>query len=278
MNKYDNHGRSDTDKQRLLDNVVKEMSELSNRLRKSERVKSQFLSNVRNEINNPLMAIMCMAASIRDAHNLDLAAVKEWANTIHREAFNLNYLLGNIVLAAEIEAGEASAQASTVNISKLIDYHIRLLKQNTNERNIQIVSATQNAADFNSDGQMLQRIIMNLLHEAVEGCPSGKKISITANVINNEFIFTVAYDAPLVSESTVSPVYNRVRHVNPALENSVKNYGLSLSVVKELTDRLGGSIEMESELNLSRVTVRIPALNSASLPGSDILFGQGEMF
>jgi K+-sensing histidine kinase KdpD len=274
---YNEQERWDADKQWLQQNVIREMSELSNRLRSAESVKSHFLSNVRNEIYNPLMAIMGLSVNIRDTNNADLITLRQWANIIHKEAFNLNFLLANIFVAADIEAGEAIPQSSSVNISELILYHIAQLKQKADEHNVQIEYTTENTVDFKSDSHMLQRIMMNLLHDALECCPPEKKIAVTGKVINNEFFFTVEYDTPVVDDTTLNPVYDRLRHVNPALENHARNYGLSLSVIKELTYKLEGSIKIESEINLSRVTVRIPELQSAPSFGSDILFEQEDL-
>jgi K+-sensing histidine kinase KdpD len=274
---YNEQERLDGDKQWLHHNVFKEMSELSNRLRNAESVKSQFLSNVRNEIYNPLMAIMGLSVNIRDTSNVNLITLRQWADLIHKEAFNLNFLLANIFVAADIEAGDAIPQLSSVNIVELIRYNIRLLKQKADERKVQIEYTAENTVDFKSDSTMLQRIMMNLLHDTLECCPAEKTISVTGTVINNELFFVVEYDAPVIDQTILNPIYDRLLHLNPALENRAKNYGLSLSVVKELTDKLEGSIKIESELNLSRVTVRIPELRSAPSFGSDILFGQGEM-
>jgi K+-sensing histidine kinase KdpD len=269
--------RLERDEQWLQHNVIREMSELSNRLRNAESVKSHFLSNVRNEIYNPLMAIMGLSVNISDTNNVNLITLKRWAHLIHKEAINLNFLLSNIFVAADIEAGEAIPQSSSVNIAELIGCHVGLLKQKADERNVQIEYTRENTVDFKSDSQMLQRIIMNLLHDTLEGCPAEKKISVTGKVINNELFFAIEYDTPVIDKTTLNPIYDRLRHFNPALENSARNYGLSLSVVKELTDKLEGSIKIESEINLSRVTVRIPELRSGPSFGSDILFGQAEM-
>jgi signal transduction histidine kinase len=274
---YDEHNELDRDKQWLPHNVIGEMSELSNRLRNAERVKSHFLSNVRNEIYNPLMAIMGLSVNMRDSNNVNLTTLRQWADLIHKEAFNLNFLLSNIFVAADIEAGDAIPQPSSVNIAEVIRYHIGLLKQKADERNVQIEYTAENTVDFKSDSHMLQRIMMNLLHDTLECCPAEKKISVTGKVIENELFFVVEHDAPMIDETILNPVYDRLRHLNPALENNAKNYGLSLSVVKELTAKLEGSIEIESEINLSRVTVRIPALGSAPSFGQDLLFGQEEI-
>src|SRR5687767_5460797 len=109
--------RAQEEKKLLLDlqnEMIREMDELSHRLRNAERFKSDFLSNVRNEINNPLMAIMGLSQNISQCDNLD--KIQRWSEIINKEAFNLNFLLQNIFVAAEIEAGVAIPQSAVIDL------------------------------------------------------------------------------------------------------------------------------------------------------------------
>jgi signal transduction histidine kinase len=222
------------------------------------------------------MAIKGLSEIIRDSKNVNLTTLRRWADLIHKEAFNLDFLLANIFAAADIEAGEAIPQSSPLNIVELIRHHIALLKQKSDERNVQIEYMGENTVHFNTDSHMLKRIIMNLLFDTVETCPAEKKICVTAEVLNQKLCLVIQYDAPELHHTTLNPVYDRLRHLNPALENSAGNCGLSLSVVKELIDKLGGSLTIESEISMSRITVQLPELPTVPFLGSDIIFGQDE--
>jgi len=83
------------------------IEKLNIKLAESEKLKSNFLSNIRNEINNPLTAILNMAGQLALPQK-DEQSRQLMARMIHDEAFDLDFQLRNIFMAAEIEAGEAA--------------------------------------------------------------------------------------------------------------------------------------------------------------------------
>ena len=93
--------------------MTNKIEELNERLRIAESHKSNFLSNIRNEINNPLTVIMGMANQL-NMKVMDPKSVSITAETIYNEAFDLDFQLKNIFVAAEIEAGECSICASGI--------------------------------------------------------------------------------------------------------------------------------------------------------------------
>ena len=80
------------------------LREMNQKLEQSERLKSNFLSNIRNEINDPLNALVVLSDQI-SAHSNQNPELARLATLIHAEAFNLVFQLRNIFMAAELEAG-----------------------------------------------------------------------------------------------------------------------------------------------------------------------------
>ena len=88
--------------------VTRKLEEMNEKLQESERVKGQFLSNIRNEINNPLSAIMGLAGQLGACRQDPERCAKTAA--IYAEAFDLDFQLQNIFMAAELEAARQSLQ------------------------------------------------------------------------------------------------------------------------------------------------------------------------
>ncbi len=94
-------------KKALRDMVVmnEKIEKLNAKLAESEKLKTNFLSNIRNEINNPLTAILGMARQLASPVP-DQQTRQAMAETIYHEAFDLDFQLRNIFAAAELESGE----------------------------------------------------------------------------------------------------------------------------------------------------------------------------
>jgi len=98
-----------------LDAVTRKLEEVNGKLQKSEELKSRFLSNIRNEINNPLTAIIGLAEQIVDNPEPDSA--RQFATMIYAEAHRLDFQLQNILITAELEAGAALPEWRAVDVS-----------------------------------------------------------------------------------------------------------------------------------------------------------------
>jgi K+-sensing histidine kinase KdpD len=274
---------SEEKKSNLQNDFIAEIANLSNRLRRAEHVKSNFLSNVRNEINNPLTAIIGLSASMRDADNIDQAKLRHWANVIQNEVFDLSFLITNIFIAAEIEAGLIVPHVTEVDIHALMVDQTNFLKRKTEELGVQILLESKPIGKFKSDSSLLERILVNLLYETVQCCGRGQCILLQTHIHSNRLIFTLEYAGSEIEASSENNIFDRLRQHNSSLTNPGGNCGLTLSVVKDLTDKLNGTIKTQATANnFHRINLNIPELTEVN-PGyfffddQNMLFGQEEI-
>jgi K+-sensing histidine kinase KdpD len=267
----------------LQNEFIAEIANLSNRLRRAEYVKSNFLSNVRNEINNPLTAILGLSASMRDADNIDPSKLRHWANVIQNEAFDLSFLITNIFIAAEIEAGIIVPLVEEIDIRTLIADQVNFLKRRTEELGVEIILKSEPTGKFKTDSYLLERILVNLLYEGIQCCSPGQLILLQTHVHNNRLTFTLEYAGSEIRASSENDIFDRLRQYNSSLANPGGNCGLTLSVVKDLTDKLDGTINIESiTTNFNRISLDIPELTAINpdcffFDDQNMLFGQEDI-
>lgn len=89
-----------------LRNLTEELKQVNKKLEESEALKSHFISNITNEIINPFTSILGLSKTILAVKKEDWKKVISMVSLIHTEAFNLDFQLKNIFVAAKIEAGE----------------------------------------------------------------------------------------------------------------------------------------------------------------------------
>ncbi|NOZ69576.1 MAG: HAMP domain-containing histidine kinase, partial [Deferribacteres bacterium] len=164
--------------------VTKKLERLNKKLQESEALKSNFLSNIRNEINNPLTSIICMSKELISPESLDKETVSSIAAMIHSEAFNLDSQLRNIFVAAEFEAGEAVLSISRVDIDMLVNGTIELLRHKAEKKIITVdyipLGESGDESCFNTDPEKLQLVIFNLLANAIEYSHEGGRVELKA--------------------------------------------------------------------------------------------------
>src|SRR5882757_4025856 len=91
-----------TEMNRQQNKMLRQLEKLNERLMQSEKIQSMFLSNIRNEINNPLTAILGLSKDLANG-NSDKEKSQKNASLIFSESFLLSLQLQNIFVAAELE-------------------------------------------------------------------------------------------------------------------------------------------------------------------------------
>ncbi len=147
---------------RDLSIVNRKLVELNHKLEESEALKSNFLSNIRNEINNPLNSIIGLAAQL--AAIVKRPEVSELVAMIFSEAFQLDFQLRNIFIAAELEAGEAMPSIEHVEVISVIRGVLDNFRTHAAEKQVSVsFSVTGAEADtllyFPTDSQKLHDLL-----------------------------------------------------------------------------------------------------------------------
>lgn len=243
------------------------LEELNRKLIESEEVKSSFLSNIRNEINNPLTSVLTMSEVLISGGELpDHATLKSIIGMIHREAFSLNFQLRNIFAAAELEAGEAVPGFSSVDMDSVLRDVVSSLSHRAAEKKLAVcldVRGRLRERSFRTDAGKVHRIVANLLANAVEFSPEGGEVSISAAAEDGWLGISVKDDGPGMDPGDLNLIFERFRQLDSGASKQHLGHGLGLSIVKATVDLLGGDVSVESSPGKG-------ALFTVSVPEADL--------
>lgn len=257
--------------------VNRKLLEMNRRLEQSESLKSNFLSNIRNEINNPLNAIIGMAGQLAamGQGGKDIAAL---ASMICSEANNLDFQLRNIFMAAELEAGEIDPHVVHVNVNAVVSDVVESFRHNAARKSVGIeleLGRPDGPLLFSTDAEKLQVIVSNLLANAVEFSPAGDVISVSLDIDTEEgwLVLTVRDRGVGIAEEDHKRIFDRFTQLESGTTRSHLGHGLGLSITSALTDLLQGTIEVESKLGQGALfTVKLP---SSSIGDDENTFAEG---
>lgn len=225
--------------------VTRKLEEMNGKLQESERVKSQFLSNIRNEINNPLSAIMGLSGQLRECRQ-DADLCTRTAAMIYAEAFNLDFQLQNIFVAAELEAGEAVPDLAQVDVATVISGCFDKLAPRIVEKRIDVHSEPAAGLVFPTDAQKLEIIVINLLANAVEFNPEGGRVTVTVAEHDGQLEIAVADTGPGIAATDREAIFDRFRQLDVGTTKGHRGHGLGLSICWALAELLGGTLDVDS--------------------------------
>ena len=264
-----------------LQTMTRKLEDVNAKLQDSEALKSQFLSNIRNEINNPLSSIIGLSRQIMDGTCEDPARV---AAIIHAEAFSLDFQLRNIFLAAELEAGEVEPSFSRADIAGLVDGTLTLFRHQVEEKGLRVSCDIPEALTFVSDAEKLQAVLNNLVANAVEFSLEGGAVSISAESADGLLRLKVVDSGIGIAPEDQEKVFDRFRQLQSGSTKGHLGHGLGLSIIRAVCDLLGGTIELESDLGkgccftLSLPQVEVEDTDVLAKDGNFFLFEGGEKY
>ncbi len=272
-----------------LRTMTQNLERVNEKLRQSEALKSDFLSNIRNEIINPLASIMGLSRQIMDK-KVDVDTLRSMTAVIYHEAFDLDFQLKNIFAAAELEAGETSMSVARVDVAALVRGQIAAFSHKAAERKVTLVfdcssCGSDGSLTFTTDPDKLQKVLANLLANAVEFNLEGKRVTINAGRGNGLLTISIADEGIGIPEQDRKRVFDRFVQLDTGVRKRHKGHGLGLSITKALVEMLGGAVSLTGAEGRGCVfTVSIPELKTAgpvdtsSGDGNEFIFEGGTQF
>ncbi|MBF0183397.1 MAG: HAMP domain-containing histidine kinase [Magnetococcales bacterium] len=278
--------------------VSRRLEEVNRKLQISEQVKSNFVSHMKNEINNPLACILGLAQQLR-SHEVDRETVVGIAQSIFAEAFSLDFQLRNIFAAAELEDGATMLQSGTIDGHSLMIHavndfaHLILAK----ELNVYFLGKKMNVAStanfeeeklyFKSDSEKLELVVQNLLSNAIEFNNPGGRIDLDIGVVEDRLVLSVTDTGVGLNPEQIERIFDRFTQLESGVRKAHKGHGLGLSITKAVIDMMEGSVHVSAQPGEGcTVTLSIPFIetdseaDTFSVDGNEFFFSddQSELF
>ena len=264
-----------------LELAYKKLEDTNMRLIESERSKSDFLAELRNEINNPMASILVLSEQMADGQ-MEHEMYKQAGKVLHKEALALDFQMQNILTAAEIEAGEVSFNVSKVDVSELVESRLRNFAPLIEEKSLKVRRNTEKPIWVTSDAEKLSIVIANLICNGIIFNEDGGLLDISIDVVDEELLVSVRDGGIGISEDDHGRIFNRFVQLDDGISKKFRGLGLGLSVSDATAEILKGKIEVKSgEDKGSIFTLRCPAAfvsdeGTVSIDGADIFLEEGD--
>jgi signal transduction histidine kinase len=252
--------------------LLEDLEIVNQKLVKSEKLKSDFLSNIKNEINNPITSMLGLLRVVMN--NPDSPKNPDLTRLIYREAFTLNFHLQNVFFAAEIEAGQMKPSYSHVDMAHLIQDQIKELNEIYEDKNLQVITDFQLNGNFATDRPCADIIISNVVSNALKFSHEEGEVKVACKIEDGKLVITVEDKGIGMDSASIKRAFDRFVQLDTGTTKNYGGHGLGLSVVQSLVDFLGGQIEIESEKNQgTHVRIELP---EGYIADEDVLFDEDD--
>ncbi|HEY0334581.1 MAG TPA: response regulator [Stenotrophomonas sp.] len=236
-------------KQRLMSaqtDLVRSSEELST----ASRYKSEFLANMSHELRTPLNSSLILAKLLADNRDATLTAEQvKYAQAIHSSNNDLLALINDILDLSKIEAGHVELADETLAMASVLARLRETFEPLARQKGLalHITSDAGAPAQLVADGQRLQQILKNLLANAIKFTEHGT-VTLTVQPHGpNRLRFVVCDTGIGISRDQTGVIFEAFRQADGSTRRRFGGTGLGLSISRDLSLRMGGNIEVESE-------------------------------
>ena len=220
---------------------------------KSERFKTELITNVSHDIKTPLTSIVNYVDLIKK-ENCDNEKISEYVEVLDRQSVRLKKLIEDLVEASKASSGTLSVELARCNLSVLVNQAIGEFTEKLESKNLQVVQFVDNQDIYiMADGRRLWRVFDNLLSNIYKYAMTGTRVYI--DLTNEKNIATVTFRNISQQPINVSAEELTERFVRGDRSRNTEGSGLGLSIAKSLTELQNGQFKISTDGDLFKVKI-----------------------
>lgn len=245
------------DQTRKLEELLQKEHHQVDELRELNRMKGEFVAVVSHELRTPVTALIGYAKTLREPEFAeDPIMRREFLERMERQGDRLLRLVENLLTASRIESRQLPVSISRVLFEDIVREVVEELSVEVERIKVDVPA---DLPVLHTDRQLLGRVVRNLLDNALKYSPEGTPCEIQARAQGARLVFSVKDAGIGIPPELLPRIFERFYQVDSSSTRVFRGAGLGLSLVKDLLDHLGGTIEVQSAPDQgSTFTVTLP--------------------
>jgi len=219
-------------------------------LQKLEEMRRGFIANVSHELRTPMTSIRGFVEGILDG-TIPPERQNNYLLIVRDEANRLNRLVNDLLDLSKMEAGEITLSIKPFDINELVRVCVIKLETLITSKNLEIEAnfETENMI-VNADRDSIERVIINLLHNAVKFSNENGRIILETVKNKEKILISIKDDGVGIDEIDKKRVWDRFYKSDKSRGMDKTGTGLGLAIVKNIINEHKQDIWVESEIGL----------------------------
>lgn len=234
--------------------LISENKRLIDETMRYDKLKTEFFSNISHELKTPLNIIFSTIQLLDYYNKNDIEINKEMfdkhSKTIKQNSYRLIKLVNNIIDMARLDSGYLKTEFTNTNIVEVIEDITMSTVSYVESKGRSIIFDTDIEDKIMAvDPEKMERIILNLISNAVKFTEAGDKIEVCIKELWDGIEIHVSDTGKGIPKDKLDIIFERFRQADKLYNRAHEGSGIGLSLVKSLVEVHGGSINVKSEIN-----------------------------
>lgn len=234
-------------------------------IRHQEQVRKDFVADVSHELRTPLASIRGYAETLLDGGLEDTANSRRFVEIILNHAIRLNNIASDLLVLSELDSDAPPVPPERVALLEVIESALHTVENNAVAREVRLVRKQCEDCSVMGYRFRLEQVLVNLFDNAVKFNRPGGEVAVECGFIDNRQVRIVISDTGIgIPSGDLKRIFERFYRVDKARSRPVGGTGLGLSIVKEVVERMGGTVAVESQLGRgTSFSISLPAASGA---------------
>lgn len=211
-----------------------------------EYVQEQVLSGITHDLRGPLSAIMGYLDLLKRQLKEAPPKAQEYLMLAREAGTRLTQMISDILDVVRFEQGKIEMQVQAIPVQDIFERTRNIFGVTASQKNVTLsLVMSQPGILVSGDPKLLERILDNLVGNAIKFTPAGGNITVSSYRDQGRTVFTVADTGRGIPKEAQSRIFDKFQQVRPGDRSG--GYGLGLAVVKFIVEAHKGEIRVESE-------------------------------
>jgi len=226
---------------------------------RSERMKTELITNVSHDIKTPLTSIINyvdLLSKELGKDEPDDEKTKEYLEVLGRHSNRLKKLIQDLIDASKATTGNIEMDIDKVNVSMLINQALGEFEDKLNNASLTVVKhGLDESALAQADGRYLWRVFDNLLINICKYSQENTRVYLDVEAADD--VVNISFKNISKEELNVSPEELMERFTRGDSSRNTEGSGLGLSIASSLVNMMGGSMKLDIDGDLFKVNVQL---------------------
>ena len=229
--------------------AYRDMELLTEKLKETAKVKSEFMASMSHELRTPLNSINGFSEILYDESFGELnAKQKKYVHNIYTSGKSLLLIINQILEMAVVEAGKMILTISKIDIKALLNEVLMVLDNMMVKKNLHFkLTIPELLPVLEGDELKVKEVLFNLISNAVKYTPDNKNIGVNMEIIERNIVIEIWDEGIGIAPEDMEKIFEGFYRVDSSYTRTIEGTGLGLSLTRKIVELHGGVVSVESE-------------------------------